>query len=88
MLGSSRNLQECRGAGLEEQAIEEALILIGEGRQLVREGEDHLYVAGGQEFLSARLQPAVAGLGLTLGAVPISAGNGELSITCLMGSSF
>jgi hypothetical protein len=40
----------------------------------MRKGKDHVHVAGGQEFLSARLQPAVAGLGLTLGAVPISTG--------------
>ncbi len=40
----------------------------------MRKGEDHVYVAGRQEFLSARLQPSVAGLGLTLGTVPISAG--------------
>jgi hypothetical protein len=33
---------------LEEQAIEEALILIGEGCQLVGEGEDHLHVANGE----------------------------------------
>ncbi len=39
----------------------------------MRKGEDLVYVAGRQEFLSARLQPAVAGLSLTLGAVPISA---------------
>jgi hypothetical protein len=30
VLGSGRNFQERRGAGLEEQAIEEALVLIGE----------------------------------------------------------
>ncbi len=36
-------------------------------------GEDHVHVGGGQEFLLARLEPAVAGLGLTLGTVPISA---------------
>jgi hypothetical protein len=30
---------------LEEQAVEEALVLIGERRQLVREGEDHMHVA-------------------------------------------
>jgi hypothetical protein len=48
MLGSGRNFQECRGAGLEEHAIEEALILIGEGCQLVREGEDHMHVANGE----------------------------------------
>jgi hypothetical protein len=54
----------------------------------MRKGEDHVHIAGGQEFLLARLQPAVAGLGLTLGTVPISTRNGDLSITCLMGSFF
>ena len=39
----------------------------------MRKGEDYVHVAGGQEFLPARLQPTVAGLGLTLGTVPISA---------------
>ena len=54
----------------------------------MRKGKDHVHVAGGQKFLPAGLQPTVAGLGLTLGTVPISAGNGELSITCIMGSFF
>jgi len=54
----------------------------------MRKGEDYVHVVGGQEFLPTRLEPAVAGLGLTLGTVPISARNGELSITCLMGSFF
>jgi hypothetical protein len=29
------NFQECRRAGVEEQTVKEALILVGEGRQLV-----------------------------------------------------
>jgi len=45
VLGSGRDFQEGRRAGLEEQAVEEALVLIGERRQLVREGEDHMHVA-------------------------------------------
>jgi hypothetical protein len=48
VLGSGGNFQERRGAGLEEQPIEEALILIGEGCQLVGKGEDHMHVANGE----------------------------------------
>jgi hypothetical protein len=36
----------------------------------MRKGEDYVHVACGHEFLLARLEPAVAGLGLTLGTVP------------------
>ena len=66
--------------------VDDLLVLQGQWGEPSGKGEDHVYVAGGEEFLPARLQPAVAGLGLTLGTVPISAGNGEISITCLMGS--
>jgi hypothetical protein len=41
-------------------------------------------IAGSQEFALARLQPAFAGLGLTLGAVSISArvvGDGAMAAT-------
>jgi hypothetical protein len=43
-------------------------------------------VVGGQQFAAARSQPTVASEGLTLGTVSVSARNGEISITCLMGS--
>jgi len=38
--------------------------------------------------LLSRGEPALAGLALALGAMAIAAGNGELTITCLMGSLF
>jgi len=44
--------------------------------------------AGFQEFSLAGRQPTLARLRLTLGTVPISAPNGERSISCLMGSFF
>ena len=86
MPGMARDFQQGLGAGAKQQIVENLLVLQRQGRQTMRKSEDHVHVAGGQEFLPARLQPAVAGLGLTLGTVPISAANGELSITCLMGS--
>jgi len=52
----------------------------------VRERKDHMDVARRQQFRATRLEPAVAGIALTLRATPITARNGELSITCLMGS--
>jgi len=76
------NFEEGGGAGLEEQAVDKALVLISERRQLVREGEDHMKVGNGQEFFAPLRQPAVARPGLTLGAVPVATGNGVLSITC------
>ena len=48
VLGSSRDFQQGRGTGVEEQAVEEALVLIGERGQSVREGEDHMHVTDGE----------------------------------------
>jgi hypothetical protein len=39
----------------------------------MRKSEDDMDVASGQEFLAAPLDPTVAGVGLTLGTVPITA---------------
>jgi hypothetical protein len=63
-------------------------IILRQEVKLVRDGEDHVKVIRGQEFLFPSGKPTLARLGLALGAVPIAARNGELSITCLMGSSF
>jgi hypothetical protein len=41
-----------------------------------------------EEFLFTRGEPALARLCLTLRTVPVPAGNGVISITCLMGSIF
>jgi hypothetical protein len=49
----------------------------------VGQSEDHVDIAGGQKVPAARCQPAVARVGLALWAVPVSAGNGEIPITCL-----
>jgi hypothetical protein len=73
MAGITRDFKQGLGAGAEQQVVENLLVLQRQGRQKMRKGEDHVHVAGGQEFLLARLEPAVAGLGLTLGTVPISA---------------
>jgi hypothetical protein len=61
------------GTGTEQQAVEELLVLQGEGCQPMREREDQVGVRGGQDFPAARLNPTVAGVGLALGAVSIAA---------------
>jgi hypothetical protein len=45
-------------------------------------------VARREKLLLTRGDPAIACRRLTLGAVAIAAGNGELPISCLMGSFF
>jgi hypothetical protein len=45
-------------------------------------------VLGMEKFSAAIFEPFSAGKGLAFWAMPIRAGNGELSITCLMGSIF
>jgi hypothetical protein len=46
----------------------------------MRRTKDEVVVANGQQFLLTPLQPLVAGVALALGAVPIAARNGELTI--------
>ena len=45
-------------------------------------------VADGEQFFLASREPAATSRDLTLGAVPIAATNGELTISCLMESNF
>jgi hypothetical protein len=53
----------------------------------MRQGEDDVDVGRGQQVLFPRFEPSVAGVGLAFWTMPASAGNGELPITCLMGSN-
>jgi len=65
-------LQGC-GSGAKQQVVEEFLILAGQGVKFGRDGEDQMDVSRGQELLAARVEPAPLGMGLTLGAVAITA---------------
>ena len=53
----------------------------------MRQCKDDMDVGHGQKVAAARIEPAVTGVGLALRTMPISTRNGELSITCLMGSN-
>jgi hypothetical protein len=54
----------------------------------MRQREHDVKVGHAEQLAVASGEPALARLRLALGAGPIPAGNGDLSITCLMGSIF
>src|SRR5437773_543643 len=54
----------------------------------MRQCEHDMEIARFQKLLLSGSDPTLACLGLTFGTVAIAAGNGEISITCLMGSIF
>ena len=71
--GIASDLEQGRGAGLEEQVVDHALVLEGEGSQFTWQREDEVHVAGGQQFLFARLQPAQTRVRLASWAMPVAA---------------
>src|SRR6266511_775862 len=54
---------------------------------MVRQGKDHMEILDRQQFISARLHPLGSRCGLAFRAMAITTSNGDLSITCLMGST-
>ena len=60
-------------AGMKEQVVDEPFVLQGERGQFPRQREDGMYVAGGQQFPFARLEPAQARVALASWAMPVSA---------------
>ena len=68
-------LQRLAG-GTEKKVIDGFLIVhhLGDGVQLVWEGENHVEIGHGQQLGPASLHPAGAGHGLALGAVAVAAG--------------
>jgi hypothetical protein len=52
----------------------------------VRNAKDEMMVDNGQQLLLPPPKPLLPCIGLAFWAMAVTAGNGELSITCLMGS--
>ena len=67
------DLQQSCSTGVKQQVIDHPFVLQGERSQFPWQGEDDVHVAGGQQLSFPRLEPAQAGVALTLGAVPVSA---------------
>jgi hypothetical protein len=68
----ARDFEQGFGAGTKQQVVDKLLVLQRERRQYMWEREDHMHVARRQKFPAARLDPSVARVGLTLGAVSVS----------------
>ena len=82
MLRVGGHFEQRGGAGFEQQGEQPSLILPHERHERVRHAEDQMEVALRQEFRLALREPVLASVGLALGAVPVAARNGELTITC------
>src|SRR5262249_1885031 len=72
MMGIAGDLEQGLGTGVKQQAVDHALVLQGERRQVPRQGEDSMHVAGRQQFAFPRLKPVQAGVALALGTVTIT----------------
>ena len=72
------------GSDLKEQPVDYRLVVIRDRGDRCWQGEDYVVVVHRQQFALAGLQPMSRGSALALRAVPVTAGNGELPITCLM----
>ena len=88
VLGISADGEQGLRSGAEQDAVEFPLVLIGNRCNLFWYGEDHVEVLGVQQLGLTILEPLSPGKRLAFWAVAIRAGNGELSITCVMGSLF
>src|SRR5258708_489844 len=74
MFGVAGDLQQSRGAGAEQEIVDDLLVLQSQPRKLMRQGENDMNVADRQQFLAAFGEPFVASVGLALRAVAIAAG--------------
>ena len=73
MLGIGGSLDQCFRAAAEQQTIDHCFVLQGQRRQLMGKSEDNMRIGCGEQFGTARGQPAIARLALTLRAVPVAA---------------
>jgi hypothetical protein len=73
MLGVSGNLEQSLGAGAKQKAVDFTLVLQRQRSQFMRQCEDDMDVRRGQKIPAAGLDPAVAGVGLALRTMPVSA---------------
>ncbi len=70
----ARDFEHGRGAGAEEQVVEQALVLEHKCREFMRQREDNMEVRHRQQLRAARGQPLGACVSLALGAVRVAAG--------------
>jgi hypothetical protein len=88
VFGIAGHFEKSFRTGAKQEIVEDLLVLQDQRGQMTRKREDYMDVARWEKLLATCCEPAIASSCLTLRAVSISARNGELSITCLMGSFF
>ena len=84
VFGIGCDFQQGLCAGGEQQIVKQTRVFQGQHIEFVRHGEHDMEIAGVEEFAFSCCQPALAGLRLTLGAVPISTrvvGDGLITAT-------
>ena len=86
--GIASDFEKSFRTGAKQEIVDDLFVLQHQWGQVAGECEDHVQVARGEKFSSTRSDPAFASSGLTLRAMAITAGNGEISISCLMESFF
>src|SRR5271166_2084868 len=69
----SGDLQQSLGSGAKQQVVKQALIVECQRCQLLRQGEDDVRVRHRQQAGGLPAEPAIAGRGLALGAMPVAA---------------
>src|SRR5258708_20279178 len=72
--GIASDFKKCFRAGAEQQIVDDFLVLQSQQCELRRKCEDHVDVARRKKFFLTCCNPAFPSSGLTLRAVPISAG--------------
>jgi hypothetical protein len=73
MLGIGRDGSHCFSRGLEEDAVDHLLVLIGDRGDLRRHGKDHVKIWNLQKFGLTVFDPLRPGQRLAFGAMPIRA---------------
>ena len=71
MPGVGSNREQGLGGGLEQDAIDHRLILVGNIADLRWQGKDQVIVLHGQEVCLTCLKPALCRTGLTLWTMPV-----------------
>ena len=66
------DLQQGLSTSLKQQVVDQPFILQCERSQFPRQGEDDVHVAGGQQLPFPRLKPALAGVALASGTMPVA----------------
>jgi len=86
LLGIGRDAEQRLSRGAQERIVHRALVRASDGPKLLGQREGNEEVRTRQEPSPVEIKPASGLLSMALGAVAVATGNGELTITCLMGS--